>query len=176
MNTGIGIEFMLPNEAWRTNGDGTEVLGSLLKKLTPYKEVSLSVNVLGQLVDRSTCFLVASDLAHDRHGHIVGIARLVVHHSDTTRFGEIHDLVVATSHEGQGVGKALIRKALAVAIDLKLPFVEVAIKPKSERVHADKMFRSLGFQLIATADPAVVDSANRYQLELTKPRVRSTHA
>lgn len=164
----IGIEFVLPIEQWRTGSEGTRVFAGLLHELSPYRTRSIRTRALRRLVRRSTCLLAATDLDANHHGHPVGIARLVVHHSGTVRYGEIHDVVVARSHRRQGVGKALVRRALGVATVLDLPYVEVAVKPA--RVRAGKMFRSLGFQLIATADPAVPDSANRYRFEFPKPK------
>lgn len=164
----IGIEFMLPNEAWRTKFEGAQVLMRLLGQLSPYKDVHQDID-LNRLADQSTCFLLASDLGHNHHGHTVGVARLEVHRSDGVRYGQVHDVVVATTHQRQGIGKALAKKALEVASGLNLPYVEASIKPKLTRDTAGKMFQSLGFKLIATADPAVPGSANRYRFDFPKP-------
>lgn len=163
----IGIEFVLPFEQWRTKPEGTRVFADLLHELSPYRSKSIRTRALRRLAERSTCLLAATDLDAKHHGHTIGVARFVVRHADTARFGEIHDVVVARTHRQQGVGTALVKKALSVATDLKLPFVDVAIKPA--RVRAKKMFRKLGFQLVAAADPAVIDSEDRYRFEFPKP-------
>lgn len=165
----IGIEFMLPNEAWRMKIEGAPALIKLLGQLSPYKDVHQGID-LNRLADQSTCFLLASDLEHTHRGHTVGVARLEVHRFDGVRYGQVHDVVVATTHQRQGIGRALAKKALEVASELNLPYVEASIKPKPTRDTAGKMFQSLGFKLIAPADPAVPGSANRYRFEFPKPK------
>lgn len=166
----IGIEFMLPNEAWRMKLEGAPALMKLLGQLSPYEDVVHQGIDLNRLADQSTCFLLASDLEHNHRGHTVGVARLEVHRSDGVRYGQVHDVVVATTHQRQGIGRALAKKAIEVASKLNLPYVEASIKPKPTRDTAGKMFQSLGFKLIATADPAVPGSANRYRFEFAKPK------
>lgn len=163
----FGVEVVLPFEIWRINQDGKRVFASLLHELSPYRARNIRTRALRRLVDRSACLLAVSDLADGHHGHTVGLARLEVHHSDKIRYGEIHDVVVARKYRRLGIGKALAQKALGVADKLGLPYAEVNIKPA--RTCAVQMFQLLGFKLIATADPAVPGSANRYRFDFPKP-------
>ncbi len=164
----FGVEFVLACEIWRINQDGKRVFASLLRQLSPYQGRNIRTRALKRLADRSACLLAVSDLADGHHGHTVGLARLEVHHSDKIRYGEIHDVVVSRKYRRLGIGKALAQKALGVADKLGLPYAEVNIKPA--RTCAVQMFQLLGFKLIATADPAVPDSANRYRFEFPKPK------
>lgn len=165
------IEFVSPLEGWRMNRRGTQVFAGLLRKLSPYEtRRNLRTRAVRRLADRSTCLLVASDLATGHHGHPVGVARLEVHRSEGIRYGEIHDLVVAETHQGIGIGKALVQRTFAVASDLfQLPYVDAHVKPKPTRVRAKQMLQSLGFKLITPADPAVVGSADQFRFQFPKP-------
>lgn len=161
MNNKIGIEPILPREAWRFSPGGIDSLSRLFQQLSPYRQRSIGIDDLARLVEEGEC-LLAVDLGHN--GHIVGIARLVVMRESAGRYGMIHDIVVDESHRGQGIGKALTLRAIEMARQLHLRCVELTSKPA--RTTANLMYQSLGFQLISAADPTDVESTNRYRFDL----------
>ncbi|MFZ1626538.1 MAG: GNAT family N-acetyltransferase [Candidatus Moraniibacteriota bacterium] len=157
----IGIESILPNEAWRFNERGVKTLGRLYQQLSPYRECGLSIDDFVRLACESKCFL-AVDLSHN--GAIVGIIRLVVEREIAGRYGVLHDTVVDATRRGQGIGKALTHRVVTTARNLQLRYINFTLKPT--RVEANGMYQALGFQLVSAADPEDKESTNHYRLTL----------
>lgn len=160
----IGIEFVLPMETAGLYQHGIESLNQLFGQLSPYRQ-SLTAEDFKRLAAESACFLVAIDLGRN-DGHIAGIARLVVTKKDSVRYGVIHDVVVDMTYRGQGIGRALVQKLLALARLFQLDYVQLTSKPA--RVEANQMYQTMGFSLITPADPSIEDSTNHYQFSLRK--------
>ena len=98
------------------------------------------VDDLREMVSASgtTVFVARSD------GEIVGTLTLVVFRIPTGARAWIEDVVVDKAAEGQGVGKALTRAALARAAELGVRSVELTSRPS--RLAANHMYKRLGFE------------------------------
>jgi ribosomal protein S18 acetylase RimI-like enzyme len=155
----FGIEFISPSQMWRIKKpEGVRVFADLLHELSPYHKRSIRTRALRRLAQRS-CLLVASDLDAGHHGHTVGLVRLEIRCSNGIRYGEIHDLIVAETHQHLGIGKALMGQVIKMATTSNLPYVELAVKQK--RRVAVSMFGRLGFRQVSLAGDAI-----RYRRDL----------
>lgn len=142
---------------WTFTDHGLQVLGEMLRELTPYHERILEVDDFRDMV-MTGHFLHAID-----QNHAVGIVRLVVTHSPDFH-GEIHDAIVDRTKRRQGIGTALLDEAVRRAKQLRLNYVDALVKPA--RTEFIKRCLSLGFELVSTADLKVAESTNRYRLTL----------
>jgi ribosomal protein S18 acetylase RimI-like enzyme len=106
-----------------------------------------SPEVLREIV-ASPCntVLVARDLRHD--GRIVGTLTLVVFRIPTGVRAWIEDVVVDESMRGRGVGEALNREAMRLAIERGARTVELTSRPSREA--ANRLYQRLGFRLRET--------------------------
>ncbi len=144
---------------------GVSVLMCLLKQLSTYQGHPATRDTLTSVVNRSACFITAVADHEEQGGHFVGIIRIETHlGSDGQRYGELHDEIVAGAFRHNGIGKALIREALAQARRLRV--VELSLQVKPYRKEAIALYERFGFKLVSTADPNVVGSANHYCLKL----------
>lgn len=77
-------------------------------------------------------------------GQLLGYACLYWHFSSLEACGSVlmNDLYVAESARGQGVGRALIEAAAAVAREREVPFVEWSTAPDNET--AQRLYDSTG--------------------------------
>lgn len=86
---------------------------------------------------------VASDTELD--GQIVGTALLAVMHTLSHVNGQVEDVVVADTHRGQGIGRALMGKLLEAARLHGVERIDLGSEPY--RVAANLLYQSLGFAL-----------------------------
>ena len=91
----------------------------------------------------------ATELLVARDGDaIVGALTLVVYRLPTGLGAMIHDVVVDASARGQGVGEALTREALRLAVEAGAESVELT--SRSDREAANRLYLRLGFELRET--------------------------
>lgn len=96
-----------------------------------------------------------------------GMATIVIRPDGlgTSQIGAVEDVYVRSDHRGQGYGRILMEAVIAKARELNLSRLELTSKPKREAANA--LYVSLGFDLIAIANPALGDrGTNFYRLEL----------
>lgn len=161
MTSGVSIVPAFSFEGWRNRGRGEQHLERLFAELSPYQGRGFD---LKQLEDQSH-FFMAED-CRKPGCLIVGMVRLVSKTDQTSqqRSGVLHDEVVDSQYRGQGIGKALTLKVIEVA--KMLEYTHIDAFPKQKRVEANKMYQSLGFELITPADPTNPESANHYRFML----------
>jgi len=136
-----------------TNADAIEIeraagvdeeLVSAFRRLVPQLSSSAPAPTADQLREmiESPCTTVL--LARARAGgDIVGSLTLVVFRIPTGVRAWIEDVVVDSSARGKGVGEALSREALRLAVEKGARTVELTSRPS--RAAANRLYRRLGF-------------------------------
>jgi ribosomal protein S18 acetylase RimI-like enzyme len=124
--------------------DGAIVEG--MQRLVPQLSASAAVPNVGQVreIVESPCttLLVARDRAQS--GRIVGSLTLAVFRIPTGVRAWIEDVVVDSTARGKGVGEALNREALRIAVSRGARTVELTSRPSREA--ANRLYERLGFQ------------------------------
>jgi ribosomal protein S18 acetylase RimI-like enzyme len=124
--------------------DGAIVEG--MQRLVPQLSASAAVPNVGQVreIVESPCttLLVARDRAQS--GRIVGSLTLAVFRIPTGVRAWIEDVVVDSTARGRGVGEALNREALRIAVSRGARTVELTSRPSREA--ANRLYERLGFQ------------------------------
>lgn len=116
-----------------------DLLG-LMKELNP--EIKVTAEMLEAVVaDPGARFFAA--IGPD--GHIVGTATLCVSYSPTGRKGGIEDVVVSSACRGQGLGRQLMEHIIGYSRKELSPIV-LHLTSRPQRVAANRLYRSLGFQ------------------------------
>ena len=121
-----------------------EELVSAFRRLVPQLSSSAPAPTADQLREmiESPCTTVL--LARARAGgDIVGSLTLVVFRIPTGVRAWIEDVVVDSSARGKGVGEALSREALRLAVEKGARTVELTSRPS--RAAANRLYRRLGF-------------------------------
>ena len=119
-------------------------LVSALRRLVPQLSSSAPAPTVDQLREmiESPCTTVL--LARTRAGgDIVGSLTLAVFRIPTGVRAWIEDVVVDSSARGRGVGEALSREALRLAVEKGARTVELTSRPS--RAAANRLYRRLGF-------------------------------
>jgi len=80
----------------------------------------------------------------EEKGRIIGCASLCIFYSPTGRKGSIEDVVVSEEYRGQQLGRRLMEHVVSEA--RLLSPIELQLTSKPERVAANKLYQSLGFQ------------------------------
>lgn len=131
---------------------------ALMGELVP--GLSVSVERLVVLVEAPGTHFFA---AVGDYGHIVGCATLCVFDTPTGRKACVEDVVVNSAFRGQHIG----RKLMDFIIDFarrELGDVDLHLTSRPQRVAANNLYRSVGFQQRET---------NVYNLEIRSPVVSS---
>jgi ribosomal protein S18 acetylase RimI-like enzyme len=114
-----------------------ELLHQLSKKAKPIDRTRL------EDVAHRSWLLVAMD-----HDLIIGLAILVPINILNGYLGRIEDVVVDKTYRSQGIGRQLTGQLLAKASEQGMEHVELT--SRAEREAANRLYRSMGFQMIAT--------------------------
>lgn len=125
-----------------------EVIG-LMGELDP------TIIVTSEMVKRTVEALGTHFIAVTADEHIIGCASLCVFDSPTGRKASIEDVVVSTAYRGQHIGKQLMKHVIEYAKTLVPITLQLTSRP--ERVAANKLYQSLGFQKRET---------NAYRMEI----------
>jgi ribosomal protein S18 acetylase RimI-like enzyme len=128
--------------AERADAALAEAVDRLIRQLSSSASPSTPgvADLRAMLESSSTTLLVAR--AGD--GSIVGMLALAVFRIPTGVRAFIEDVVVDGPARGKGVGAALARRALELAISRGARTVELTSRP--ERVAANELYRKLGFE------------------------------
>jgi GNAT superfamily N-acetyltransferase len=97
---------------------------------------------LETLLASSTFLLIARQ--PDERGQIVGAAALVTYRSLVGFHAHIEDVVVDEAMRGQGIGEALLRRALEIASGLGLKGVSLTTNPRRDA--ANRLYQKMGFK------------------------------
>lgn len=82
-------------------------------------------------------------------GRIIGTASLCVFESPTGRKASVEDVVVDSRYRGQGLGRKLLEHVIGFARQ-ELADVDLHLTSRPQRVAANALYRSLGFELLDT--------------------------
>ncbi len=131
-----------------TDAQVQEVIG-LMGELDP------TITVTTEMVKRTVEAPGTHFIAVTAEEHIIGCASLCVFDSPTGRKASIEDVVVSTAYRGQHIGKQLMKHVIEYAKTLVPITLQLTSRP--ERVAANKLYQSLGFQKRGT---------NAYRMEI----------
>ena len=84
-------------------------------------------------------------VARGKDGHIVGSMTLVLFRIPTGMRAWIEDVVVDDASSNQGIGKAMNREALRIAVERGARSVDLTSRPSREA--ANHVYKQLGFKL-----------------------------
>ena len=118
-------------------------------------ELDPTIPVTSEMVRRTVEAPGTHFIAVTAEEHIIGCASLCVFESPTGKKASIEDVVVASAYRGQHIGKQLMQHVIDYAKTLAPINLQLTSRP--ERVAANKLYQSLGFQKRET---------NAYRLEI----------
>ena len=122
--------------------DLTRALNQLLPQLSP-SCIQLDLDALQQMVASPYSAIFVAKEPGSGQDRIVGMVSLITFPVLTGIRARIEDLVVDKAVRGQGVGKALIHKALSQAHSLHAKSVDLTSRPM--RSQANQLYRHMGF-------------------------------
>jgi len=154
----MAIEISPLHEA---SHDITRALNQLLPQLSP-SCIELNQDTLQQMVASPHSTIFVAKEPDSGQGRIVGMVSLITFPVLTGIRARIEDLVVDKAVRGQGVGKALINRALSQARSLHAKSVDLTSRPM--RNQANQLYRHMGFFQRDT---------NVYRYDLTDPQETS---
>jgi ribosomal protein S18 acetylase RimI-like enzyme len=115
----------------------------LIPQLNPELPIPSEECLREQLSSANSLLFVA------REGEkIVGMLTLVIYQTPAMRHARIESVVVDQDFQGRGIGKGLVREALALAEGRKVQLVELTSSPK--RIAANELYRKMGFDKYET--------------------------
>ncbi len=118
-------------------------------------ELDPSIKVTAEMVRRTVEAPGTHFIAVTADEHIIGCASLCVFDSPTGRKASVEDVVVASAFRGQYIGKQLMQHVIDYAKTLAPINLQLTSRP--ERIEANKLYQSLGFQKRET---------NAYRMEI----------
>ncbi len=118
-------------------------------------ELDPTITVTPEMVKKTVKAPGTHFIAVTAEDHIIGCASLCVFDSPTGRKASIEDVVVASAYRGQHIGKQLMQHVIEHAKTLAPINLQLTSRP--ERVAANKLYQSLGFQKRET---------NAYRMEI----------
>ncbi len=113
-------------------------LANLIPQLSPGRQPPSISDIERILSDDRAHLLVARG-----SGSICGLVVLVLYDVPTGRRARIEDLVVDADSRGRGVGEALLRQAMQIAVEAKAHVLDLTSNPA--RSEANRLYRRLGF-------------------------------
>ena len=128
----------------------TQELCDALQRLVPQLGVHKIPPTLGELdaLVRSEASSLLAARDPDENGPIVGILCLTVYRVPTGLRSIIEDVIVDETMRGRGIGQALMRRAIELARAAGAEGVSLTSNPQREA--ANKLYRSMGFELRRT--------------------------
>ena len=92
------------------------------------------------VTSQATTLLVARDAA----GEVLGILTLVTYRIPTGVRAWIEDVVVDEDARRLGAGRALVERAIELAVDAGARFVDLTSRPERESAH--RLYETMGFE------------------------------
>lgn len=121
------------------DGDLVDSMARLIPQLSRSAPAP-DAEALSAIVGSDACHLL---VARDDDGTILGSMTLVVFPIPTGIRAWIEDVVVDADARGRGVGEALNREALRIAVGLGARTVDLTSRPSREA--ANRLYRRIGF-------------------------------
>ena len=123
-----------------------QAIQSLLRQLTT-AIVSFSETDLKQMIQSENTVLVIAR-EHQAGGRIIGMLSYATYRIPTGLNFRIEDVVVEQAGRGRGVGRQLMKYALARAKEMKADKIDLTSSP--QRIAANQLYQSMGFRLKKT--------------------------
>jgi ribosomal protein S18 acetylase RimI-like enzyme len=123
-----------------------EALQRLVPQLGTHKVPPTREELQALLSSESSRLLLARQ--SDNQGPIVGILCLAVYRVPTGLRSIIEDVIVDENMRRQGIGEALMRRAIDIARKLGVDGVSLTSNPRREA--ANRLYQSMGFELRKT--------------------------
>lgn len=121
-------------------------LQKLLPQLGVHKVAPTPEELAALVASDGSILLVARE--PDEKGRIVGMLSLTLYRVPTGMRSIVEDVVVDESMRRQGVGEALVRRAIELAREAGASGVALTSNPQREA--ANRLYQSLGFELRKT--------------------------
>ena len=122
-----------------------EALANLLPQLSTSAIVP-TAQYVEELVSRNDTHLF---VAYGEGGEIVGMLTLLIVAIPTSRKAWIEDVVTDKAHRGEGIGEALVKRAVEVARAEGAKRIYLTSNPKREAAH--RLYKRCGFEQYDTA-------------------------
>jgi ribosomal protein S18 acetylase RimI-like enzyme len=119
-----------------------DALDRLVPQLTDKNPPPSRTELTALVKSESSTLLLAR--VPDAGGPIAGMLTLIVYRTPTGIRSRIEDVVVDSSMRGQGIGEALVRRALELARAAGAPVV--FLTSSSRREAANRLYQRLGFE------------------------------
>jgi len=128
----------------------TDELVAAFERLTPQLSASNPAPTRAQLAEmvRSPAITLLVAREPDAEGAIVGSLTLAMFRIPTGLRAWIEDVVVDSTRRGKGIGEALTREALRVALEAGATTVDLTSRPSREA--ANRLYQRIGFELRTT--------------------------
>ena len=128
----------------------TDELVAAFGRLTPQLSASNPAPTRAQLAEmvRSPAITLLVAREPDAEGAIVGSLTLAMFRIPTGLRAWIEDVVVDSTRRGKGIGEALTREALRVALEAGATTVDLTSRPSREA--ANRLYQRIGFELRTT--------------------------
>ena len=128
----------------------TDELVAAFERLTPQLSASNPAPTRAQLAEmvRSPAITLLVAREPDAEGAIVGSLTLAMFRIPTGLRAWIEDVVVDSTRRGKGIGEALTREALRVALEAEATTVDLTSRPSREA--ANRLYQRIGFELRTT--------------------------
>jgi GNAT superfamily N-acetyltransferase len=126
-----------------------EPLMKALANLLPQLSLSATLptaQYVEELISREDTYLF---VACGESGKIVGMLTLLIVAIPTSRKAWIEDVVTDKSHRGEGIGEALVKRAVEVARAEGAKRIYLTSNPKREAAH--RLYKRCGFEQYDTA-------------------------
>lgn len=123
-----------------------QALERLIPQLGTHKRPLTREELTALVRSESSALLVARNA--DEKGEIIGMLSLTIYRVPTGIRAIVEDVVVDEKMRGRGAGKALLGHAIMLAREAGANGVALTSNPK--RVAANRMYRSMGFELRKT--------------------------
>ena len=128
----------------------TDELEAAFVRLMPQLSSSNPAPTRAQLAEmvRSPAITLLVAREPDAEGAIVGSLTLAMFRIPTGLRARIEDVVVDSTRRGKGIGEALTREALRVALEAGATTVDLTSRPSREA--ANRLYQRIGFELRTT--------------------------
>lgn len=115
-----------------------ESMARLIPQLTQ-KPLPTKDTLAEMLAAPSTTLITACE-----NGRTIGMLTLVLYRTPTAQRARIDDVITDESSRGKGVGEAMIRYAIEIALKKKAVYVDLTSRP--ERKAANRLYERIGFK------------------------------
>jgi ribosomal protein S18 acetylase RimI-like enzyme len=129
-------------------------VNKLLSQQSPNSTQVLSEEDIEEALTNENFFFLIAKEGSPNTTRVVGMATIFFQRNLARWIAEIHDVVVDENCRGQGVGETLVRALLDIAQTFSKEHnanVKLYLTSRPSRVAANKLYRKLGFSLVAEA-------------------------